>query len=111
MGVKVHCMGVGSPKGSIIRNPETNQEIVSKLDEASLQEIAKITGGDYYRVTPGGDEILLILKQIYDSSSSNTTHKNLSAMKEQYYLFGLLALFLLVAESLIDPRRRRGFSK
>jgi len=28
-------------------------------------------------------------------------------LKEQYYLFGILALLLLIIESLLDPRKRK----
>ncbi|MDY0152590.1 MAG: VWA domain-containing protein [Candidatus Cloacimonas sp.] len=106
-GIRVHCMGVGSPEGIVIRHPETGEEVLSKLDEATLKEASRITGGEYYRVTPGGDEIQLILKQIYASEESRTNSKRLNVQKEQYYLFACLALLLLILESLIDPRKRK----
>lgn len=105
-GVRIHCMGVGSPEGTKIRHPETGEEVLSKLDEKTLQEIASLSGGEYFRVTPGGDEIHLILDQIYASEESRTNRKRLNVMKEQYYIFACLALLLLVLESLIDPRKR-----
>ncbi|MDD4309503.1 MAG: VWA domain-containing protein [Candidatus Cloacimonetes bacterium] len=107
-GIRIHTMGVGSPEGSIIKNPLTGQEVVSKLDEKSLQDISRISGGDYYRVTPGGDEVLLILKRIYDTETSRTNSKNISALKEQYYLFALFAIIFLILESFIDVRRKKG---
>jgi Ca-activated chloride channel family protein len=105
-GIRIHTMGVGSPEGTIIRNPDTGAEIVSKLDETTLKEISRITGGEYFRVTPGGDEIQLILKQIYANEESRTNSKKVNAYKDQYYLFACLALLLLILESLIDPRKR-----
>jgi len=106
-GIRIYCMGVGSPQGAVIRHPQTGEEVISKLDEQTLQAIAEAGGGEYYRVTPGGDEIQLILKRIYDTEESRFRSKNLNARKEQYYLFASLALILLLVESLIDPRRRR----
>ena len=105
-GIRVYTMGVGSPEGTIIRHPETGEEVKSKLDEATLQEIARITEGEYYRVTPGGEEIQLILKRIYESESTRRG-KKVTILKEQYYLFGILAIILLMIESFIDPRKRK----
>lgn len=106
-GIRIYCMGVGSPQGAIVTNPDTGDEIVSKLDEQTLQQIAEQSGGEYYRVTPGGDEIQLILKRIYATEESRSRSKSLNALKDQYYLFAALALALLLVESVIDPRRRK----
>jgi len=106
-GIRIYCMGVGSPQGAVIKNPATGEEVLSKLDETTLKEIAATAGGEYYRVTPGGEEIQLILKRIYDTETNRTRSKKLNAMKEQYYLFALLSLIILLIETLIDPRRRR----
>ncbi|MEN6444637.1 MAG: VWA domain-containing protein [Candidatus Cloacimonas sp.] len=105
-GIRVYTMGVGSPEGTLIRNPETGEEVQSKLDEKTLQEIARITDGEYYRVTPGGEEIQLILKRIYESESSRRGRK-VSLLKAQYYLFGILALIFLEIETLINPGKRK----
>ncbi|MDD3235319.1 MAG: VWA domain-containing protein [Candidatus Cloacimonetes bacterium] len=107
-GVRIHTMGVGSPEGYLITNPQTGQEVMSKLDEAALTEIAHITGGEYYRVTPGGEEIQLILKRIYKNEEKRNNRKSVTVLKEQYHLFAGFALLLLILESLIDPRKRKG---
>lgn len=105
-GIRLYTMGVGSPEGTIVENPYTGQEVVSKLDEASLQKLADSTGGEYFRITPGGDEIQLVLRRIYEREEGRINRKSISSMKEQYYLFALLALLILLGESLIDPRKR-----
>ncbi len=106
-GIRIYCMGVGSPQGALINNPTTGEEIVSKLDEQTLQQIAATGGGEYYRVTPGGDEIQLILKRIYATEENRSRSKKLNALKDQYYLFASLAMLILMVESILDPRRRR----
>jgi len=105
-GIRLYTMGVGSPEGATITNPATGQEVTSKLDEKTLQELASITGGEYYRITPGGDEIGIVLRRIHEREASKMSRKHLSVMKEQYYLFALLAIILLLTEMFIDPRRR-----
>lgn len=106
--VRIHSMGVGSPDGYIITHPETGNEVLSKLDEESLSRISQSTGGDYYRVTPGGDEIQLILRRIYESEERRISRKKLNILKDQYHIFAAIALILLFTENIIDPRRKKG---
>ena len=54
-GIRIYCIGVGSPQGKPIpKNGELMKDangeiVVSRLDEAVLQEIAGIGGGKYVR--------------------------------------------------------------
>jgi len=105
-GIRLYTMGVGSPEGATITNPATGQEVTSRLDEKTLQQLASNTGGEYYRITPGGDEIGIVLRRIHEREESRMSSKHISIMKEQYYLFALLALILLLIEMLIDPKTR-----
>lgn len=48
-GVRVHTVGIGSPEGAIL-----NIEgflVRSQLDEATLRQIAQLTGGEYFNAT------------------------------------------------------------
>ncbi len=107
-GIRIYTMGVGSPDGYKIVHPETGEEVLSRLDETSLTKLAKISGAEYYRVTPGGEEIQLILQRIYHTEEERINKRRVSVFKEQYHLFAWLAVVLLLLESLIDPRRRKG---
>ena len=57
-GVRVYPVGIGSPEGAILQIDGYN--ILSQLDERTLQEIAAVTNGTYY--TAGDDESL---REIY----------------------------------------------
>ncbi len=107
-GIRLYAMGVGSPQGFKIVHPQTGEEVVSKLDEASLTKLAHLTGAEYYRVTPGGEEIQLILQRIYHTEEERITKRSMSVYKEQYNLFACLAIILLLVESLINPLKRKG---
>jgi len=57
--VKVYAIGVGSPSGTVIRTPlgllGTPRALVwSRLDENTLQQIAAVTGGRYWRAETAG---------------------------------------------------------
>ena len=70
LGIKVYTIGMGRP-GQVpvpvqdVFGRETIQYMESSLDEATLQQIAEITGGRYYRA-----EDTAGLKQIYDEIDS-----------------------------------------
>jgi Ca-activated chloride channel family protein len=67
-GVRVHTIGVGSPTGIDL---EVNGFTVhTQLDEAMLQQISAMTGGNYYLATTEED-----LRTIYDSLQPQLTTK------------------------------------
>lgn len=56
-GVKIHTIGLGSAEGTTIPDPQEGtvkdqlgKEVVSRLDERTLKQIAEITGGTYRHV-------------------------------------------------------------
>ena len=59
-GVRIYTIGVGSPSGSILH--VEGFTVRSRLDEATLQQIAKLTDGAYYNAQNEQD-----LHNIYDN--------------------------------------------
>lgn len=60
-GIRVHCIGLGTAEGApvpwmqggvpgYLTNPDGSL-LITRLDEPSLQAIAKLTGGQYFRAT------------------------------------------------------------
>jgi len=68
-GMKVYAIGIGSAEGEPIplfdaqgnragvKRDRQGDVILSRLDETTLVEIARETGGDYFRASPSGDEV------------------------------------------------------
>ncbi|MCB5253676.1 MAG: VWA domain-containing protein [Candidatus Cloacimonadaceae bacterium] len=106
--IRIYTMGVGSEEGAIIRNPYTGEERLSKLDVASLQRIAEVSGGEFFRITPSAAEIQLLLSRIYQSEKRQSNVRTVNLYKEQYHLFVLAALIFIILESLILPLKRQG---
>ena len=57
-GVKVCTVGFGTADGAIVRSEGASEHV--GLDEVGLKEIAKLTGGEYFRASNGNE-----LKQVY----------------------------------------------
>ncbi len=104
-GIKVYTIGVGS-RGTApypAMDPFGNIRYVNipvEIDERTLQEIATVTGGRYYRATSNER-----LKSIYDEINALEKTKidveNYVTYHERYALFALLAMIFVVAELLV----------
>ncbi len=105
-GVRIYSMGVGSEEGALITNPYTGGEHISKLDSATLQQIARVSGGEFYRITPSASEIQLLLSRIYQSEKEQISSHRVFMYKEQYHIFVLAALLIIILESLILPYKK-----
>jgi len=111
LGARVYTIGVGSvhgqpiPKdGELMKDKEGNI-VVSRLDEVSLQQVAKAGNGAY--VHAGNDEfglnpIIEDLRRLEDEKFQSVVFEEYD---EQYMYFFAFALILLVLEMLIGERR------
>lgn len=103
-GIRVYTIGVGTygeapypvqtPFGVQLQN------VPVEIDEDVLQQIATLTGGKYFRATDNNK-----LKQIYEEidqlEKSKIEVKHFSKKDEQYFIFGLLGMCLLIAQALL----------
>ncbi len=108
-GVIVYTMGVGTPEGSKVKlsgqedfGNISQNEITSKLDNKTLSRIAALTGGEFFMITPTQDEIQAILKHISSLEQNKLSSRRMSLYKEQYGLFVIAALLLLLIETLLS---------
>jgi Ca-activated chloride channel family protein len=117
-GVMLYTIGFGSPDGEPIpeydargevvgyKRDEQGEVVLSRLDESTLQEIAQVGGGQYYRATAGGSELAALISEL------GTLQKGeLSAMLEVQHIerfqpFLLAALALMAAIEIIPDRVR-----
>ncbi len=115
-GVRVFTIGVGTSAGAQIRvtNEQGQSEwlrdrqggvVRSRLDEAALREIARVTGGAYFPLGPAGEglaRVRLALEHLpgHDAAIS----RKLGVDRFHFPL--AIALGLLVGESLLGTRRR-----
>jgi Ca-activated chloride channel family protein len=102
--IRVYTIGVGShgtapfPVNTVFGQQVQDMEV--KIDEPMLQEIANITGGQYFRAT---DKTTLreIYKEIDQMEKTKIEVKEYSKRSEEFIPFALLALAFLLAEVLL----------
>lgn len=110
-GIIVYTMGVGTPEGAVVKlsaedaiEGRSEEEVISKLDSKTLSRIAAATGGEFFMITPTQDEIHAILKHIASLEKSRLSSLRVSIFSEQYHMFAIAALLLLLVETMLGIR-------
>ncbi len=103
-GIRVYTIGVGTyweapypvptPFGVQLQN------VPVEIDEEVLQQIAALTGGKYFRATDN-DKLKQIYQEIDQLEKSKIEVKHFSKKNEQYFVFGLAGLCLLIVQVLL----------
>lgn len=113
MGIKVYTIGVGSPQGQpipmngdLLKDKDGNI-VVTKLDEKTLQEIARAGGGAY--VHAGNEEFGLnpIIDDIRKMEDEEFDSIQFEEYNEQFMYFLGAALMFFILEMLVGERRSR----
>ncbi len=118
-GVLIYTIGFGTPDGEPV--PETDRSgqvigfkqdangnpVISRMDETTLQKIAQVGGGEYYRATPAGGELESLLAEINGLQKAELQSRLAVRRIERYQLFLALALLALIAAELIPDRLER----
>jgi len=117
-GLKIYTVGVGTPNGDRIPERDdsgavtyhqdtSGQEVVSKLDENTLRQIAEFTGGAYVRLGQRGEG----LDEIYGRYIEPLPKQNLEERREKIRIERFewplaLAILLLMWEFMTRERAR-----
>lgn len=118
LGVRIYTIGIGSrvgvpipmasPDGSVAYKKDISGNVVTtRLEESTLQEIASLTGGQYYYAGPGEFQLQKVLNDIATLEKKKMTSQNVDLYQERYGLPLIVVLVLLLLESLISDRGRR----
>jgi Ca-activated chloride channel family protein len=115
-GVRIFTIGIGTAKGEMIpirgekggvqfKKDARGQIVVSKLGEDKLKEIAQITGGQYYPSQRGSLEVEKIYRSIRSLEQKETGSGWIVETDPRYQPYVLLAVLLLLLESLLSERK------
>lgn len=115
-GILIYTIGFGTPEGEPV--PETDafgnvtgykrnaqgEVVISKLDESTLQEVAQIGGGQYFRAGANASELDNLLNELDTLQRAQLETRFNTRMIERYQGFLLVALLVLVIAELIPDR-------
>ena len=116
-GRNVYVLGIGSAKGALVPNPNSNgymidntgQQVMSRLNEQMCADVAKAGGGAYIHVENNNTA----QKQLEDALDKleKAESTQYSDFDEQFQAVGLLALLLLIIEVIILDRQNPAIRK
>lgn len=122
-GVVIYTIGMGSPTGSPIpvynsagrqvdyKKDNEGNVVLTKLDESTLQDIANIGNGKYYRSTTTSDELNSIYNDLSKLEATEFGTTRITDYEDRYYYFLIPALILLLAEMFISNNKSQLFRK
>jgi Ca-activated chloride channel family protein len=119
-GVLIYTIGFGSPEGEPIpeydvagnvvgyKRDQNGEVVLSRLDENTLQQIAQIGGGRYFRAGADGSELTAITAELdaLQKSALSTQVETWGIERFQYFLWVVL-IALVVAELIPDRIRQK----
>lgn len=113
-GVRVFTIGVGSKEGTFIPLPdggymtdEDGNNVVTRLDDVTLQEVAAAGNGIYVQSTNREFGLAPIIEEIQNMEDKVMTTVVYEEYEELYMYFLAVALLFLVIEMLIGDRRSK----
>lgn len=112
-GVIINTVGIGSPQGTPIPDPNTGQyrkdpngnTVLSKLNEAQLKQLAAATHGVYVNTDDMGEATQVLMKQLQTIQKSAVEDDAFKDYIHYFPWFLAVALILLVAEFLLPERK------
>jgi len=119
LGIIIHTLGVGTSAGGPIpiydddgkrvefKKNRSGQVVTSTLNESTLDEIARITGGIYIRVENQVNAIAPLLREIDQMEKRELKSHIFSQYEDRYQVFLVIGLMLFLAEFLVPTRTRK----
>lgn len=121
-GIQIHTIGIGSPDGVPIpvytsqgrkdfRRDNEGNVVITKLNETMMQQIAAAGGGTYVQASNVTAALKLVFDKINELEREEFDTAKIAGFDSWYQIPLGIALFFLVLESLILPRKNRLLSK
>ena len=119
LGIIIHTLGVGTPAGGpipIYDEKGNRQEfkknikghvVTSMLNESTLDDIARITGGIYIRVENQVNAIAPLMNEIDQMEKRELKSHVFSQYEDRYQIFLIMGLLLFLVEFLIPTRTKK----
>jgi Ca-activated chloride channel family protein len=115
-GILIYTIGFGSTKGEPIpefndrgeitgyKRDQNGEVVLSRLDEATLREIAEAGGGRYFPATADGSELAALAGELDSLQQAEVSAQLETRGIERFQGFLVVALALMVVSELIPDR-------
>jgi len=112
-GIKLFTLGVGTTRGSKIQTADgfkkdrQGHDVISKLNQKSLKELAARTGGKYFEINQHQNDVARLINTINDVEGQLRDARTIDVSANKYIYFLLAALVLLVIDMLTTMKTIR----
>ncbi len=102
--ISLFTLGVGTQKGSKIpthtgfKKDKNGNEVVSRLNSSSLEELAKMTDGEYYEINETRNDTKRLISAINNVEGELRESKKIDATQNRYFYFLGIALALMLLD-------------
>ena len=106
--IKLFTLGVGTQEGSQLyagkgfKTDRQGNTVVTRLNSTSLQALANKTGGQYFEINETKNDVSRLINTISRIEGELRDTRFVDVSANRYYYFLLIALFLLLADVLIN---------
>lgn len=118
-GVRIYTIGIGNPQGELIplrgtdggvegyKKDSSGETVLTRLDERTLKEVARVTKGKYMPATREGLELKVLYREISGLQRSQEEGQFMERKTDRFAWFLGAAFVLLLLEALITRRATR----
>jgi Ca-activated chloride channel family protein len=105
-GVKLYTLGIGTkmggriPIGNGYKTDEDGRTIITMLNSDDLIDIASTTGGNYYEVSEGRNDVRKLITDMSKIEGEVRETKNIDSSSNKYFYFLFAALCLVLIDGL-----------
>jgi len=121
-GIQIFCIGVGSKNGAPIpivdknrivgyKKDQSDNVIISKLDESTLRNIARKGNGKFYRSTNNEDELEKVFDDLAKIEKNEYGVAQIADYEDRFYYLLFPAIILLIVEIFISYKKSEFFLK
>lgn len=109
-GISLFTLGVGTKSGSKIpirtgfKTDQNGNEVVSKLNSKSLEQLAEDTGGEYFEINESRNDTERLINAINRVEGEMRDAKKVDSTQNRYFYFLGAALFLMVMDVLFSVK-------
>jgi Ca-activated chloride channel family protein len=112
-GIRLFALGVGTEQGSQIaaskgfRTDQKGNVVVTKLNPASLKDLANKTDGQYFEINESRNDVNRLINAINKIEGQMRDARLVDVSSNRYFYFLLAALILLVLDVMVSVRTVR----
>ena len=110
-GIRLFTLGVGTTEGSRIplgkggfKKDREGMTVMTKLNSIDLQKLAKKADGDYFEINNRINEVPRLISSIAGIEGQLRDKREIDVSANKYYYFLIVALALIVLDTLITVR-------